>query len=482
MAKGKEKKGKPSKHQGTGSESSIFNTLVCAGVVLAAACISACAYQFRDYLTLPVFEPAGPATDLLTLGRSVPNCKLNVYSQVYAETGQGLATKQEIRRGDTVIDIPLTHDAYIGSHSLPENFMLLSAKDGLLEEASLAAKQRLMLAILVEKAKSSSRWSALWKIMPNDIGNAITFDEVQRLALKGTDLFQKFEEYDVILNATRLLVQNAKTIFPVAPTEEQLRWALAVTEAKAHLELGDERMLFPFLSLANHHFNQSNTLEYIRGRSSIKFTARKALSRGSQVFLDYGRHSNLRLLTQFGFTMEGNTILEHVPMSLLKIPGADLFKFKPKNSKWPKCRDLIENPEFLRRSTQDVSFLPKLVLQCWRMSKFGSQDEAQKAVDSGMLNEDGKFDWMHNVPATLLVKDAETLNEIAAACAQVKVDYLNVTGDNFFELENRNDDVSVKLRELLKWEMYHWDQCTEAMNERTKTVIWFLERLTKKTT
>lgn len=480
MAKGKKSPASGGKNSKKGGgESSQSSTAFIIGALAVVLFFVYRKFAGSDSGKTPPPTQPGPANDLIRQGLQNEHVDLRVFSHDFADTGRGLAAARDFAEGDMVMQVPLLESAYIGKHNLPLTFSFHQNKAGLLE-GSQGAKQALAIAVMIERQKKDSKWASFFECLPAEINNLAVFKEHHRRAVNQSDVGKKFEHFDEMLKATLTFVKAAKTLFDVQPTEKEVRWAIAMVESRAHMhENGEERILWPYLILGNHHYDTSKALKYvtIQGRPNlVHLVTQHPLKKGDQVFFHYGSHGNLRLLIQYGFAIPNNPQIEPTPINLVKQAGADLFKFGTRLlPKGPACRDMAEQAQTtLKRRTDDDMGLPSLLVRCWRQMQFQKEEDAAAAIDAGMLDEKWNEEWIPKVEKEWLVKDAAIFDTIGEACKEQREVYTAEPGGALWELKDRTDSLSRDLREGLNKEVDSWNRCVSVAEARAATIRKFL--------
>jgi len=329
-----------------------------------------------------------------------------------------------------------------------------------------------------------SKWASFFECLPKEINNLAVFKAHHRRAVNQSDVGAKFEHFDELLTSTLQFAKASKTLFDDQPTEKEIRWALAMVESRAHMhENGEERILWPYLILGNHHYDTNRALKYVtipasQGRPNlVQLVTQHPVKKGEQVFFHYGAHGNIRLLIQYGFAIPDNPQIEPTPIGLVKKAGADLFKFgrrlEPKGG--PPCKDMAEQAQsVLKRQVHYEFGLPDLIVRCWRQIQFETDEDAVAAIEAGMLNENWQQDFFSKVPKEWLVKDAATFEDISKACQEQREVYADEPGGALYELRDRTDSISKDLRDGLTIEWNSWNRCVTVADERAAAIRSFL--------
>ncbi|TYZ62391.1 hypothetical protein PybrP1_010201 [[Pythium] brassicae (nom. inval.)] len=103
-------------------------------------------------------------------------------------------------------------------------------------------------------------------------------------------------------------------------------WAISVLMSRATSGTDQPFALVPFFDWFNHNDNGDECVQAFDPRSGFTVHATRAYEAGEQVFINYGHHSNLRLLRNYGFTLPTNahdTLELPLPTALGKLAPAD---------------------------------------------------------------------------------------------------------------------------------------------------------------
>lgn len=423
-------------------------------------------------------EPA--VTVLLNHGRRL-GAKLHVYGRHFDATGgRGLAAAKDFKAGDVVMKVPVIDEAMIGAHNLPKEFRK-RLKKGKLESTPF---QKLVFAfgLLYERQRPESPWQSFFETLPRRIESMAVMDEVHRRALSGTDLSVKLGAFDELLARMRKSLEDVRSYFASPPTDEDLRWAIAVAESRTHARgNGEALIIWPYVALGNHHWDVGETLESVAVDGTVRLRARRAIAAGEQVFLHYGHFANIRLLVQYGFTIPGNPLLNTVSTAFFTPFSTVLLKFHRSASerlaqglgpKGPPCGDIAADMVGeLRRWTHQPAALPELLLSCWRKSQFADVASARTAADAGMFDLAGEEAHLRpgareKLEVAWLERDARALEAMAAACQQAQDELRPEGGGALQELARREDPLSARMHEAILVEIRGWDQCIAEMGRR----------------
>jgi len=422
-----------------------------------------------------------PARDLLSLGQSIKHMQLHVYSHNFPDTGRGLAASKDVAAGEVVIQMPMSTAAYIGKQNLPDGFMQRCAP---ILEGRLGARQLLILTIIYQHQLRNSPWSLFFQSLPQQFSNLPMMTDVHRRAIKGTNA-DDIEYVDQVLTAVRVSVERARAFFSKQPTAEEITWATAVVASRLH-PLQDELVLWPFLVLANHHYEVNKTLEervvdIAGGDLKVwQLLANEPMHQGQQVFINYGTFSNLKLMVQYGFTIPGNPVLENVPNLLLEwgIAKASMSKFSSRlTPQGPDCSGGAIGKNAKRHAHQHFN-VPEAFVKCWRLGRFDDLASAQQALEAGMFEASGiaAITASQAVSRQWLERDVLAYQDLGAACAKVKRAFSQDAA--LEQLHAASDAISVGLRDALAVELGSWDTCVKESELQVAAIRQFLARST----
>merc|ERR1712110_1190038 len=112
----------------------------------------------------------------------------------------------------------------------------------------------------------------------------------------------------------------------------------------------------------------------------------------------------------------------------------------------PQCQTLRQG--LPRRKRGMSGGLPKVFVDCWRLSQFSNREEVEQAVAALFKDDEGLPHLVANpqLPMTWLEKDAIILKQIATACVQ---EYDRVHGDGvaLAELGDLEDSISMQVHD-----------------------------------
>lgn len=363
------------------------------------------------------------------------------------------------------MEIPDVDASFISWRSLPRRF-----REAIQLEGPLGAKQGLVLALL-HVLREPGDWRPWLEALPRRVNNLAQMGAVHRRALGGLSIATMFAQFDELVESVMQLA-GAPGLFSPPPSRAEIVWAASIMESRAH-SAGEGRVLSPFAAMANHHPDSSKSLRTVWAAASHskpaarQYLAPHALSPGDEVFTHYGAHSNIRLLVQYGFCIEGASLLDRVPVKFFEILGSHIFrvgnKFAPKG---PSCKDMSKDPaNALRRDPTQPAAIPELVINCWRLSQIHDEEVAQAAVDAGLFDPATEVDWSR-LPRSFLELDSASHERMAAACSEVRDLYNVSNGEPLSELLARNDSLSRQLHASLVVEIQAWDRCSRELSAR----------------
>merc|ERR1712224_20090 len=107
-----------------------------------------------------------------------------------------------------------------------------------------------------------------------------------------------------------------------------------------------------------------------------------------------------------------------MPISIVaQYIGPRLFRFGNRLlPRGPPCEEIIEKKEdSVKRYTSDEG-LPSLIVRCWRLKQFSKDEDAQKAVDAGMVDPHWSDAYFDKVPRDWLEEDSKIMEQISTAC------------------------------------------------------------------
>lgn len=189
----------------------------------------------------------------------------------------------------------------------------------------------LAIRLLYEKltSKEKSPWYPWIKVLPETYTTTLYWKDSDLSLLKDGNEYhmtnmhrtQITDEYRLVIRQT--LSKRFPTIFKTnIYTESEYKWALSTVWSRAtefELDGGHQKIIIPFMDMFNHSFGQEVahlppsafgslpcTRKYNAATKTYDIISTSAINMGSQVFLNYGRLGNAKLLHVYGFTVPDN--------------------------------------------------------------------------------------------------------------------------------------------------------------------------------
>eukprot|EP00434_Breviolum_minutum_P043015 symbB.v1.2.038314.t1/scaffold5926.1/size22390/2 len=99
----------------------------------------------------------------------------------------------------------------------------------------------------------------------------------------------------------RFLDQSGHRFWPQLPSDDQLRWAAASVQSRAHARVHGGTILLPVADCFNHSPSNANC-EVVQHTDAIEVVTTCEIDPGEELLLCYGQFSNAELLFNAGFT------------------------------------------------------------------------------------------------------------------------------------------------------------------------------------
>lgn len=119
---------------------------------------------------------------------------------------------------------------------------------------------------------------------------------------------------------------------------EAFFWAISILMSRATSGQQQPFTLIPFFDWFNHADNCDECIQNYDPQKGFTVHTQKAYKPGEQLFINYGRHGNLRLLRNYGFT----TLANPYDVVDLPMPG-ELQKPHPEDPAFSQKRELLLN-------------------------------------------------------------------------------------------------------------------------------------------
>ncbi|XP_047096991.1 SET domain-containing protein 4 [Schistocerca piceifrons] len=270
--------------------------------------------------------------ELRTLGKWLrsqgwnPNCKLRVAD--FDITGRGLMAGVDIKSGDKIMSIPCDILLTTNTVNLSDVGCLFHGTDNM-----FSAQEVLATFLLWERQLGyHSKWFPYLDTLPPSFSTPVfcADDEIKMLHnhLLDAVVSQKQEVKDSFHRISDLIstrktctycdsnkfLDRMETFFTV----EAFMWAWYVVNTRSifypvplvtsrpSIKIKDKNCmaLAPFLDLFNHSYDAVVDIEM--SQNSYDIISRSCYSKYSQVFINYGPHSNMKLFLEYGFIIPCN--------------------------------------------------------------------------------------------------------------------------------------------------------------------------------
>ncbi|XP_055847052.1 SET domain-containing protein 4 [Episyrphus balteatus] len=256
--------------------------------------------------------------------------------QNFSTTGRGLCSKTNILPGDVIIRLPLEAMITLATLENDQNFRELN-EELVNSKTTISFQSLLTLYILMQKHATDSPFELYIKSIPSKFSTPYFCSSNELYFLPEIVLQQSVEQNKKIRESYKAL-QDAfgdKTCpccglayFKEVFKPEDFKWAyFAVNSRSVFVNnyeiqplvkstpwckniLSDkpEMALAPFLDLFNHSDTASTEpqIEKEGNQSVYQLTTKNTYEPYEQIFISYGNLTNLKLFTEYGFSLENN--------------------------------------------------------------------------------------------------------------------------------------------------------------------------------
>uniref|UniRef100_A0A0B6ZUH9 SET domain-containing protein n=2 Tax=Arion vulgaris TaxID=1028688 RepID=A0A0B6ZUH9_9EUPU len=235
----------------------------------------------------------------------------------FKDTGRGLRATKNFRPGEAIISIPLqflittstVFDSDIGAVLLKEN-------------KQLTPQQLLTIFLVIERYQGDkSPWFPYINTLPQTYSTPLYFSKKEMNLLTPyarSSAVQAEERFNKAFDIIKTIFQNSLSSFDRMCNESDIKWAWSTVNTRSvyfqtfpHpiLILDPEEShlaLAPFLDLLNH-LDSSKMSAGINARTNCyDIVTLDTYKKHEQVFICYGAHDNVKLLINYGFTLQSN--------------------------------------------------------------------------------------------------------------------------------------------------------------------------------
>lgn len=251
----------------------------------------------------------------------------------FKNTGRGVLTKESVHVGDSLVKIPKKLLITLNSVSQSEHFTKFTDLSNRFSTQQLLAAFLVFQRHLAEKSFWYHYINSLPKTFPipafynfsNDVPDFLS-EEISKMLKKMREQYEHFlQSINKSLKCDHCN-NSAGSIFDF----ESFKWAWCTVNSRAvyispdcggnlKFQLTDSNCLAlaPYLDLFNHS-NSAKVKAAVTSDGSYEITTLTDCKKFSQVFINYGQHSNLNLYLQYGFILESN-INDVIPLSFPSI-------------------------------------------------------------------------------------------------------------------------------------------------------------------
>lgn len=288
--------------------------------------------------------------------------ELPLYPTYFPNTGRGLMAKSAVKKGDILVKIP-TH-------------LLITAKtvckseiyDFLDKNVKYDGHEILSFYLVWEKhLDEKSFWHPYINSLPKQLSTPLFWSQepvklpvfISEVIWKSRNNMQ--ESYQNFLN--HIICKHKKcphcdiTIEEVF-NEQDFVWAWCIVNTRAIYippeknltNISNSLALAPFLDLFNHVPSAQVEAMLVETQNSYQVKTLVPVSKYDQVFIEYGAHSNLKLLIDYGFTVPNNQhdsialSLEDIYEVIKQISQVSHINMSQVKYKFLKQHNLLKNP------------------------------------------------------------------------------------------------------------------------------------------
>uniref|UniRef100_A0A1I8AIL7 SET domain-containing protein n=1 Tax=Steinernema glaseri TaxID=37863 RepID=A0A1I8AIL7_9BILA len=233
--------------------------------------------------------------------------------------GNGIYAKKDLRSGEVLLELPV--DVLITSSTAmdhPECSAMIRGAN-----VKLSPSEAIALLFIVEDKKSDSFYAPYFAMLPRTFNTPL---------FQGIDI--ELNELPRVERATWVRQQKEITalydkIPKIRPgtTKEEMLWAWHVVNTRCifvenlgvHEELdnseGDKVAVIPFVDMLNHSPDPSCEAKLRKAGDIYEVVSHKSIAEGSEIFVTYGYHTNVKLWMEYGFQLPGN-LMNKIDISL----------------------------------------------------------------------------------------------------------------------------------------------------------------------
>lgn len=258
--------------------------------------------------------------------------KLKPYT--FPDTGRGLMSRETIDPGDVVISIP--------ENLLIKPHMVLGGPLGPYIKRycpNATGQEILSVFLMCEKAKGTdSFWNPYIVSLPTSYTIPAYCNNSDVSAFPPHIKHYVLQQMDSVKNSfekmSKLFIslENSFPQFHGIFQYGSYRWAWSSVNTRCvYIECENHQCkgsscsyhlaLAPFLDLLNHHYDAQVKAGFNREQRCYEIKSLKHFKKCSQVFINYGNHSNWQLFLDYGFVLENN-FNDIIPISLDDILSA----------------------------------------------------------------------------------------------------------------------------------------------------------------
>ncbi|XP_076398272.1 SET domain-containing protein 4-like [Megachile rotundata] len=390
-------------------------------------------------------------------------CHLIPYN--FSVTGRGLKTIKEIRVNDILIKIP--YEILITTSTLYQS----NVKNLFSKTEQYSAQCLLSVFIVYEShLENTSKWYHYINSLPQILTNPDFCTNKEKNLLPPVIMNYMYEchkiynDYKLLIKSINNLESNNKgncfhcnINFKKIITFERYKWAYYIVNTRAvyidtsyieteqnsaiNIKHPNNLALAPFLDLFNHDIYSATHTSMITDKNDKKFyqiTTLKSFNKESQVFINYGAHSSLKLYVHYGFFIPNNP-LDEVYFDISDVQACcNIPKFK---LDFIISNNIQKDMAFIRQGLNynAISTLfilsTKLQKKYWSMKLYGDSLTKEDIIDTRDIAMQifylKKNQLIHQLNNMRTVKNYTQCFSIAISFMEEHIEILNESYSNF---------------------------------------------------
>lgn len=292
-------------------------------------------------------------------------------------TGRGVKTRRHFKQGETILTIPHS-TLWTAEHAYADPTLGPVIRS---ISPPLSVEDALAVHLLFVRSRKSGYDGPRKHVaaLPASYSSSIFFSRDELEVCAGTSLYTITKQLELRIEAdyksliVRVLGQNPDLLPLDEFTIQDYKWALCTIWSRAmDFTLPDGkslRLLAPYADMLNHSSEVEQCHAYDASSRNVSILAGKDYEAGQQIFINYGRVPNSRLLRLYGFIIPGNP--DNSYDLVLATHSAAPF-FAQKQKLWALAG--LDSTSTITLTMTDP--LPKHVLQYLRIQRLDKSDLA----------------------------------------------------------------------------------------------------------